>query len=313
MNRIKKIGLIILSSFVAISGLVVSLSIFSPQLIHRVIQKKTFYDLGLRTNTIHIENDYLEYVEGGKGPTVLLVHGFQAEKASWTTYIKKLIGKYHVIAIDLPGHGGSSLPESLKFNLQSVADHIEKFVHKLDLKKFHLVGSSMGGGLCAIYASKYPEHLLSLSLINPLGVGFDEKSEFFALVDQGKNLFFPESIADLDELSHYLTGRALKMGTFSKHCLLSYMTQKRPFYERAFKDLWTSVPLDETLRKIQTRTLLIYGKQDRLLHPSSYKKYAENLPNPKVCELPKGTHVFTNEELDKSITQLETFLEESVR
>ena len=60
---------------------------------------------GLTEKYIDVGKFNICYMEGGKGETVLLVHGFTGWKEFWAAFAKYLVPKYHVVAIDLPGHG----------------------------------------------------------------------------------------------------------------------------------------------------------------------------------------------------------------
>ena len=63
---------------------------------------------GLSSKAITLDSHDIAYVEGGKGETVLLIHGFSADKGNWTRFSRYLTPEYHVVALDLPGFGDST-------------------------------------------------------------------------------------------------------------------------------------------------------------------------------------------------------------
>ncbi|MDF5864931.1 alpha/beta fold hydrolase [Pseudomonas aeruginosa] len=62
---------------------------------------------------MQVDNLEIAYLEGGseKNPTLLLIHGFGADKDNWLRFARPLTERYHVVALDLPGFGDSSKPQ----------------------------------------------------------------------------------------------------------------------------------------------------------------------------------------------------------
>src|SRR5437762_7525611 len=89
----------------------------------------------------------LRYLDLGQGDglPVLLVHGFGADLNTWMFTQPALSEGRRVIAIDLPGHGGSS-KEVGSGGSESLADAVEGTLAALGIARAHLVGHSMGGG-----------------------------------------------------------------------------------------------------------------------------------------------------------------------
>jgi pimeloyl-ACP methyl ester carboxylesterase len=85
------------------------------------------------------------YLEGGRGESVLLLHGFGADKDNWNLFSRYLTKRYHVIAPDLPVFGESSKIWSDQYNISAQVERVHDFVKQLGLKSFHLAGNSMGG------------------------------------------------------------------------------------------------------------------------------------------------------------------------
>ncbi|MBV9242096.1 MAG: alpha/beta hydrolase, partial [Acidobacteria bacterium] len=123
----------------------------------------------LEDHTITVENLRLHYVESGEqnGRTLVLIHG-NAGKAEDVEFgaIDALTQRYHVIAIDRPGHGQSDRSDNLDtVDTQAVLLHQE--LQQLRISKPILVGHSWGGSLALAYALKYPNDLGGLVLLAP--------------------------------------------------------------------------------------------------------------------------------------------------
>ncbi|MBN2479101.1 MAG: alpha/beta hydrolase [Parachlamydiales bacterium] len=269
---------------------------------------KSFKDLNLEVKEIKYGKDHFEYIEGGEGPTILFVHGFQSTKSYWVPFIKKFITTHHVVALDLPGHGNSSSPENQKYDIQSLEKSLSKFVQEKKLNKFHLVATSMGGGIASIYAANNPDKLSSLILINPLGIDLEKKSELQILVSKGKNLFFPNNIEEFDELACFCTGKKLSLSNYFKKHILSQMIKNYTFFKRVFKELLSSIPLDNVLPKIKTPSLLIIAQKDRIINPETFEVFIKLIPNAKAKRIKEGSHVLVDKNFDQAIFEIDKFI-----
>ncbi len=113
------------------------------------------------TEKISFRNTELRYNREGSGPAVILVHGFPESSAIWEDFSKKLSKEFTVIAPDLPGHGSSGLPKDLS-SVDEYADAVHAVASHAGIKKFTLIGHSMGGYIVMAFAKKYEkEHLLN--------------------------------------------------------------------------------------------------------------------------------------------------------
>lgn len=102
--------------------------------------------------------------EEGRGPAIVFLHGFLEDRSMWE-FLREAFPAFRKIALDLPGHGQS---DSLGYlhRMEDMAEVVEALRQKLALRKFHLVGHSMGGYVALAYAEKYPDRLRSIVLLN---------------------------------------------------------------------------------------------------------------------------------------------------
>lgn len=90
---------------------------------------------------------HVRYVRGGSGPTLVLVHGLGSRHEAFESIIVPLTATHDVIAVDLPGFGGSDPDPRFVPGPRGYADWVTDFLADLGVERPHVVGSSMGGGV----------------------------------------------------------------------------------------------------------------------------------------------------------------------
>ncbi|WP_042444237.1 alpha/beta fold hydrolase [Azospirillum sp. B510] len=107
---------------------------------------------------------------GGGGVPVLLVHGFAGDRLTWQFNLSALSVRRRAIAVDLPGHGGST-PDVGSGRVTDFAPWLIEFLDALELPLVHLVGHSMGGYVARELARLAPDRVASLTLLASAGLG----------------------------------------------------------------------------------------------------------------------------------------------
>lgn len=122
---------------------------------------------GLAPLRTRVGEDEIRYVRVGSGPPVILVHGFGSSLYTWKDVIPDLALRHEVVALDLPGFGGSSQPAALDFARLPAA--VTGLADQLGLDRFALVGHSLGGATSTLVAARHPERVTRLVLVDAAG------------------------------------------------------------------------------------------------------------------------------------------------
>jgi len=114
----------------------------------------------------------LTYREAGAdGPTVLLVHGMTNSSHTWAPVTERLAARgLHVLAPDLPGHGGSQRHRG-DHSLGAHSSILRDFLSVLDEERVTIVGHSLGGGVVMQFSYQFPETVERMVLVSSGGLG----------------------------------------------------------------------------------------------------------------------------------------------
>ncbi|MDH3294018.1 MAG: acetoin dehydrogenase dihydrolipoyllysine-residue acetyltransferase subunit [Acidimicrobiia bacterium] len=112
----------------------------------------------------------VRYSRVGEGPAVVLLHGFGGDLDNWLFNLDSLAESNEVVALDLPGHGQSSLAISDP-SIDGLASFVWSFLDAIGVGTAALIGHSMGGAVAAHMTGRQPDRVSGLVLIAPAGLG----------------------------------------------------------------------------------------------------------------------------------------------
>ncbi|XOB42287.1 MAG: alpha/beta fold hydrolase [Candidatus Nealsonbacteria bacterium] len=237
----------------------------------------------MKEKTIIIDNLKINYKTTGSGPVILILHGWPASSDSWLRVMESLsrVG-YQVICPDLPGFGKSDTP----LQSWSIANYVEwlmGFVSVLKLDKFILLGHSFGGRIAVKFSAKYGDKIKCLILCDSAGIRpkLDAKSTaIYKMVQIGNSVF--------------AFGFLLKIKDVLRNIL--YFFIKNRDYVKAkgvMKETMTKVvneDLTSYLPKIKNKTLLIWGKKDKLVPIEYAYQFKDKIKDSRLEIIPGVGH-----------------------
>ncbi len=105
------------------------------------------------------------YRRAGTGPSVVLIHGVGLQKAIWGPQMDALVADHDVVAMDMPGHGGSSRPPDAPL-LADYSDAVLALLDGLGIERAHVVGHSMGALVALDFALAHPGRVAGVVAVN---------------------------------------------------------------------------------------------------------------------------------------------------
>ena len=106
----------------------------------------------------------ISYLEHGRGPVALFVHGVLLSSHLWRRQLAELSDIRRCIAVDLLAHGETEIAPDQDVSVTANAEMLKQFLDALKIDQVDLVGNDSGGGICQIFAALYPEQVHSLTL-----------------------------------------------------------------------------------------------------------------------------------------------------
>jgi abhydrolase domain-containing protein 6 len=298
MKKILTVGSVILALLVL---LLVSAYLLFPETLFGLAIKAERASAGLVRKEIQVDDHRIVYLEGGKGQTLLLIHGFGGNKDNWTRFAKFLTGEYHVVIPDLAGFGESSQIPTASYDAETQMRRMDRFAEALKLEKFHLAGNSMGGMFAAMYGAKHPRKLLTLALLAPGGVGSPNLSEVAILIKNGKNPLLTGSIENFDTLLNLCFVKPPTMPSRFRKVLAAEAVAHAAFNRKIWGGLkWNPTKeapssienfLDPYLPQIQAPVLIIWGDGDKILDVGGVAVLEKYLKNYKTVIMKETGHI----------------------
>ena len=232
------------------------------------------------------KNTSIYYTSTGKGKAVVLLHGFLENSSMWNYISLELTKKYRVICIDLLGHGKSE-NHGYIHTMEDQAEMVKAVLNHLQLRKYVLIGHSMGGYVALAFSKLFTPNVKGLCLMNSTALPDSKEKKInreraISAVKQNHRtfvriaipmLFSEENRSIFSKEIKLVTNEALKISPQGIIASLKGM-KNRNDYTPIYKS--SNFPIQ-----------LIIGKQDPALEYGSLVNQTKNT-NVQVVEFPDG-------------------------
>ncbi|WP_370264298.1 alpha/beta fold hydrolase [Limnobacter sp.] len=240
---------------------------------------------GLKRRSAQVADHELVWLEGGnaEGPSVVLFHGFASNKENWLSLVPFLLKQYRLYVLDLPGWGESEFNPNLPYGLDDQVARVAAWMDDHVQGTAHVVGNSVGGLVAALLAGRHPELLASLCLMNPAGGKGEQHTVFEAGLKEGRNPMIVESLAGahtLMSLAVHNKAIALALAPMMAQDLISRRHVNRHLFHQMFVN--APNPNGPGMAANRSKTLIMWGKEDRLVHYTGAFTYQAIIPHADV-------------------------------
>ena len=218
------------------------------------------------------------YVEEGKGDPIILLHGLFGALSNWKSVVSYFSKTNRIIIPRIP----ITEVDVKEANLESLTKFIIKFINKLKLKKFTLIGNSLGGHVGLMYSILHPKKVKKLILTgssglyeNSFGGSYPKRGDYNYINDRINYTFYNPNILSkkyVDEIFKTLNDNAkcLNIITIARSAQRNNLARK--------------------LYKIKCPTLLVWGLNDTITPPSVAHQFNNLIPNSTLKFIDKCCH-----------------------
>ncbi|KMN31702.1 MULTISPECIES: alpha/beta fold hydrolase [unclassified Chromobacterium] len=225
---------------------------------------------GLRPRRRSLEQGELSWLERAApvgAPVLVLLHGFGAEKDHWAMLARCLPKTFRLIVPDLPGHGDSMSGLDISYRVEAQADRLRAFLAVWGAEHVHLIGNSMGGAIAANFAARYPRAVASLTLLNAAGAGVSASEMAELWQRSGENPMLDMTSAEgVRAMLDWAMYQPPRVPGFAIEVAAARKAERVEVERKIFDDLFDSVDQRPLLASIQAPTLIVWGREDRILH-----------------------------------------------
>ena len=232
------------------------------------------------------DGESLAYLTLGdpKGPPVVLIHGYTDNARDWVPLIPYLSKHFHLIVVDLRGHGRSSKPDCC-YTLSDFAYDIVLLLDSLGIRKADIVGHSLGSMIAQVFAETWPEHTGKLVLISSTGgppPGAPPKKPQFDFAAQIRQLKEPLDPDSPFMVAWWDSPTPVDADFIRRQRQDSAGIPLRVWLAVLDQALGNPADLQRTLPRLKAPTLLIWGSADPIMEPEVRATLQQALPQARV-------------------------------
>ncbi len=265
----------------------------------------------------------ISYLEAGKGPALLLIHGIAGECGHWRETIEPLARHHTVIAPDLPGHGASA-PGGGDYSIGALATGLRDLLLALGHERATLVGHSLGGGVTMQLAYQFPEMVERMVLVSSGGLGPEVSPVLRAAALPGADLFISVTAGAGQRvgsvLGRGLSAIGLRPGADVAEVARAYASLEDPARRAAFLDTLRAVvgthgqrvgAADRLYLAEAVPVLIVWGARDSIIPVRHGEDAHRAIPGSRLEVFEDVGHLPQVEAPGRFVAALERFLRET--
>lgn len=212
---------------------------------------------------------------------LVILPGWEGSHDTWASFVQKAKKYFSVQVIDLPCFGDEPCP-NIVWGVEEYSKFVESKIKK-QKTKIILLGHSFGGQVAALLTSKHPELVNKLILSGAAIIRPEHKGKrlFFWIVAKGG-----KKIISFFQLQYFeFFGKKILYHIAHSPDYTQTNGIKRDIYQKIIRQ-----DVQYILSNISVSTLVVWGKQDRMVPVHDANKIAKQIPDAIVHLIPYGTH-----------------------
>lgn len=265
--------------------------------------------------SIEINSVRTNYHDLGKGFPVLMIHGSGpgvSGYVNWRTVMNPLAEKRRVVIPDMLGFGFTERKPGQRYDVDAWVAQAIGLLDALDLPQADIVGNSFGGALALKLAIRHPKRIRRLVLMGSAGLDFPLTEGLDAVWGYEPS---PDNMRRILDIFAY--NRSLITDDLAR---LRYEASIQPGFQEAFaamfpapRQRWVEslASAEDELRRIPHETLLVHGREDRVIPLASSVALAGLIPRAQLHVFGRCGHWTQIEQAARFIRLVGDFLDEA--
>ena len=245
----------------------------------------------------------------GAGPTVVLLHGLLTDSTVWQPLTARLSHRYHLVAVDAPGHGRTP-PRRTRYTLENEVDALASVLRESDIPRpATWVGHSMGGMKAMHAYLRHPDLVDALVLISTQPYAEPERTSrpYLAMVEAAKTWGISPDLAEvIGKLNFHPS--FLRSGP-GRRWLAHFANLNGDDIEAACHSVFDRADISDRVGEIRVPTLVIHGADDIPIRITVARRYAETIPGAELVELAGCAHTPPCDQPELTTYRIERFLD----
>ncbi len=218
----------------------------------------------MKNQSIKFKGIDVSFTDEGKGKVIVFLHGFLGDKTVWKNFTKSFPKSINrIITIDLLGHGKTACL-SYVHTMDEMAEAVYAVLKHLKIKRYYLVGHSMGGYVSLALAEQYPDDIRGLCMFHSTAKGDStekqkDRDRAIKVVKRNVKIFIDEAIPNLFNTNYKPNKRGIDQ---AKKIALNTLKQG---IVAALEGMKNRMEREIVLKFAPYPVLYIIGKEDNIL------------------------------------------------
>jgi len=303
-----KISLIIFAAALVLAPIAVNIHCDIP--VEKIKEKYAIPE----SRYMKLQGMQVHYADEGKGFPLVLIHGTSSSLHTWDGWTRKLKKDFRIIRMDIPAYGITGPNRTNDYSPSSYVAFLKEFLDRLGIRKCHIAGNSLGGGIAWSFTAAYPDMISRLILIDSAGYFRHTSPPLVFRITRAPVIgaltryltpryFVKKSLLEVygddskvtDELIDRYHDMALREGNRDAFIARAKMTNVNP-YETA------------NIKTISVPVLIMWGSADTWIAPEYARRFRNDLKNSRLIMYEGIGHVPMEEIPEKTAGDAGKFL-----
>jgi len=274
-----------------------------------------------KSMSFNLDNQYrMNYLDEGQGDPIIMLHGNPTWSFYYRNLVKGLKDKYRIIVPDHIGCGLSDKPQEYSYKLKNHIDNLEKLLNHLGITKFHLIVHDWGGAIGMGLATRSPERVKSVTLLNTAAftdANIPTRINICKIPVLGERLVrhfngfaWPATFMAVEKPlpTEIKKGYLLPYNNYRNRIATAKFVQDIPM-TKTHESYSTLLEIEKKLTTLTCPKLILWGAKDFCFNMHFYERWMKYFPEAKSIVYKDAGHYVLEDKKEETLSEVSSFLE----